>query len=276
MILVTGASGNVGGELVGVLAAAGRPVRALIRDTERFEARPGVEVVTGDLNRAETLTGALDGVEGVFLLGGFADMLGVLDRIRSAGAGHVVLLSSRSVAGGDPANAIVAMHQDSEAAVRGSGVGWTILRSSGFMSNTFEWVPQLRDGDEVHAPFAEVGIAVIDPYDIASVAAAVLNDPDYHGRHLHISGPEALRPADRLATLARVLGRPLTFRAQPDAEARAEMSRTVPERYVDAFFRFFSDGDFDDAPVLPTVEVVTGRPARTFEDWATAHAGAFS
>ncbi|MCZ4099953.1 NAD(P)H-binding protein [Streptomyces sp. So13.3] len=275
-ILVTGASGHVGGELVSQLAAQGRAVRALVRDPSAFEAPPGAEVAAGDLNRPESLTEALNGVDAMFLLGGFADMPGVLAGARAAGVRHVVLLSSRSVVGGNPENAVVAMHQGSEVAVRESGLGWTLLRPSGFMSNTFEWQGQLRAGDIVRAPFAGVPIAAIDPHDIAAVAAAVLGRDEHHGHSHPLSGPAAQRPVERAEILAKVLGRPLRFEGQPDDEARAEMlGNGVPERYVDAFFRFFVDGEFDDTPVLPTVEDLTGRPPRTFEDWARAHADAF-
>ena len=285
MILVTGASGHVGGELVSELAAAGQPVRALLRTmdgpvADSLAAQPGVQLSRGDLNDPASLAGPLAGVTGLFLLGGFPDMPGVLAQAHAAKVRHVVLLSSRSVVGGDPTNAVVAMHLAGEAALRGSGVPWTVLRSSGFMSNTFEWVPQLREGDVLHGPWADVPVAVIDPHDIAAVAAAVLTD-DYlpgvgeDGRVIPISGPAALLPADRADILGAVLGRRLRFEGQSDAEARAEMSRSVPAEYVDAFFRFFSDGEFDDSEVLPAVADITGQPARTFEEWATAHAAEF-
>jgi uncharacterized protein YbjT (DUF2867 family) len=305
MILVTGASGHVGGELTGQLAAAGHPVRALVREPGRPAAgplaQPEVQLSLGDLNEPDTLAGSLAGVTGLFLLGGFPDMPGVLAQARAAGVRHVVLLSSRSVTGGDPGNAVVAMHLAGEAALRESGLAWTVLRASGFMSNTFEWLPQLRAGDALRGPWADVPVAVIDPHDIAAVAARVLTDTELtdteltdteltdteltdtelpgtraEGHIIPLSGPEALLPADRAAILGSVLGRPLRFEGQADAEARAEMSRTVPAKYVDAFFRFFSDGEFDDSPVLSTVEDVTGRPARMFRQWATAHAAEFS
>ena len=268
MILITGATGNVGGELVRQLSAAQQPVRALVRSSDRAGKLAGVETAAGDLDKPASLATALKGVRAVFLLGGYPDMPSILSAIRQAGVERVVLLSSRSVAGGKPDNAIVSMWMVSEAAVRSSGVSWTILEPSGFMSNALRWAPQIRASDVIRAPFADAPIAMIDPADIAAVAALALTSPGHDSRTYMLSGPEAIRPADQVRVLAEVLGRNLRFEAQPDAEARIEMSKSMPAKVVDAFFRFFVDGEFDDSSVLPTVQQVTGRQPRTFRQWA--------
>jgi len=276
MILVTGATGNVGSELVRTLAAAGQPVRALVRDESRRAALPsGVEAAVGDLNRPETLDATLDGVRGVHLLAGYAGLPDALARMRAAGVERVTLQSSSAVPGGDVTNAVARYHIESEAAIRASGLGWTFLQPNGFMSNALEWAAQIRRGDVVRAPFANVRTAQIDPGDIAAVAATALTTGAHDGRSYRLSGPEALLAADRLAILARVLGRHLRLEPQPDHEARAEMSAAMPAEYVDAFFSFFVDGTLDESEVLPTVEQVLGRPPRTFAAWAEEHAGAF-
>lgn len=276
MILVTGANGNVGSELVTQLAGAKQQVRALVRDPGRNSLPVEVEFVAGDLDRPASLAPALAGVRGVFLLGGHKDMPGLLTQIRAAGVEHVVLLSSRSVVGGSPTNAIVRMWMTSEDAVRSSGVGWTMVRPSGFASNALRWLPQLRAADLVRAPFASAAIASIDPYDIAAVARVALTTAGHESRSYALSGPEALLPAQQVAILAKVLGRPLRFEAQPDDEARAELRHSTPEEFVDAFFRFFVAGEFDDAVILPTVQEVTGQAPRTFEQWARVHQAEFA
>lgn len=275
MILVTGATGNVGGEVVRALVNGGHAVRALTRGASQSIVPAGVEGVAGDLNRPETLSAALDGVQEVFLLPGYQDMPGVLAAMRRAGVEQVVLLSGSSAPGGDMTNAISRYMIRSEAAVRESGALWTILQPSGFMSNALQWAPQMRAGDVVRAPFAGVRVAVIDPYDIAAVAVEALLAQGHDGRSYLLTGPESLVPAERVAVLARVLGRTLRFEAQSDAEARAEMSSAMPADYVDAFFSFYVDGALDDSTVRPTVQELTGRPPRTFEQWAFAHADAF-
>jgi uncharacterized protein YbjT (DUF2867 family) len=261
--------------LVTQLASANHGVRALVRSPKGIARAANVETVVGDLGRPESLAPALEGVRGVFLLGGYRDMPGLLAEIRRAGVEHVVLLSSRSVVGGDPSNAIVQMWMTSEEAVRSSGVAWTLVRPSGFASNALRWLPQLRAGDLVRAPFANAPIASIDPHDIAAVAAVALTTEGHESRSYALSGPEAQIPAKQVEILARVLGRDLRFEAQPDEEARAELGRSAPAGFVDAFFRFFVKGEFDDAVVLATVAEVTGQAPRTFEQWARAHLGDF-
>jgi uncharacterized protein YbjT (DUF2867 family) len=275
MILVTGATGNVGDELVRALLAAGEPVRALIRrGADQARLPEGAQGVVGDLNDPATLGPALAGVSGVHLLAGYADMPGLLAAARAAGVERVTLQSGSSAQGGDLSNAVSRYHILSEQAIRESGLAWTFLQPDSFASNTLQWLPQLRAGDTIRAPFPNVRVAVIDPYDIAAVAAAALTTDAHEGRTYRLSGPESLLPADRVAILARVLGRELRFEGQSDEEARADMSASMPAEYVDAFMSFFADGTLDESEVLPTVEEVTGRPPRTFEQWARLHVDA--
>jgi len=274
MILVTGATGNVGGELVRALTEAGRPVRALTR-SGGAGLPPGAEAVAGDLNDPASLRPALDGADEVFLLPGYADMPGLLAEARKAGVSRVVQLSSKSADGGDMTNAVARFMIETEQAVRASGLAWTILRPVMFMSNAFQWLPQLRSGNVIRAPFANTRAAVIDPADIAAVAALALTTSGHDAKAYELTGPRALSPANRAEILGRALGRSLRFEAQPDDEARAEMSRTMPAQYVDAFFRFYADGTLDESPVSDAVPDITGRPARTFELWTAAHASAF-
>lgn len=276
MILVTGATGNIGGEVVRALAAAGRPVRALSRRAPGAPWPDGVEPATGDLDDPATLVGPLAGVRAVFLMSGYADMPGLLAAVREAGVERAVLLSSASVPTGDMDNAVTAYHVLSERAVRDSGVPHTFLRPSAFMSNAVQWAEQLAAGDVVRAAFPDVAAAVVDPADVGAVAATVLAGGGHDGEALRLTGPEALRPADRVRVLGEALGRDLRFEGLTDEQARAEYEATMPPAYVEAFFKFYAAGDLDESPVLPTVREVLGREPRTFGDWVAAHAGEFT
>lgn len=276
MFLVTGATGNIGGELVRALADSGQPVRALTRDGTSEDVPDQVQQIAGDLNDPDSVRPALAGIQAMFLMPGYQDAVRTLAYARELGVKHVVMLSGNSAGSGDTSNAVSAYMIEAETILKDSGLAWTIIRPYGFMSNTLQWIPQLKNGDQVTAPFADVAIAMIDPYDIAAVARLALTDEGHEGQIYHVTGPEPLRPADRVRILGAVLDRDLTFRPQPDDEARAEMSASMPQEYVDAFFSFYVDGTLDESTPLPTVADLTGRAPRTFEQWARAHASAFA
>ncbi|CAM4433815.1 NAD(P)H-binding protein [Nocardia ninae] len=276
MILVTGATGNIGGEVVTALSESGAPVRALVRDPATATLPAGVEAVTGDLNRPETMVDALDEVRALFLLPGYDNQADLLDRAKKAGVQRVVLLSSASAALQDLDNAVSRYMTLSERAVRESELAWTFLRPRSFMSNALRWLPQLAAGDVVRVQFPEVRFGAIDPADIAAVAALALTGDHLDGRTLELTGPQALLPADQIAILAATLDRPLVAQGLSTEETRAELSATMPQHYVEAFLSFFAGGTLDEATLHPTVQEVTGRAPRTFEQWAQAHAAAFT
>jgi uncharacterized protein YbjT (DUF2867 family) len=270
--LVTGATGNVGAEVIQALLRAGEHVRALVRDGDR-PLPPGVEPAVGDMNEASSLRDALAGVSGAFLMSGYPALL---EEVTRAGIGRVVLLSGSSADATDLDNAVSRYMVESEEAVRASGAAWTILRPRAFMSNALQWADQLRDGDVVRLQFPDVSRAVIDPRDIAAVASTALRDDAHGGQVYRLTGPESLLPADQLAILGSQLGRDLHAEPLTNQQTRAEMEQAMPSEYVEAFFSFYVDGNLDESEVLPTVEAVTGRAPRTFEQWAADHAGAFA
>jgi uncharacterized protein YbjT (DUF2867 family) len=275
MILVTGATGNIGRELVLALQERGQPVRALVHG-DRAVSRPDVSVVEGDLDEPSSLQPALEGVRSVFLLPGYRDMPGLLGAVRDAGVEHVVQLSGVSAGSGDRGNAISAYMIRTEEAVYEAGLPWTILRPVAFMSNALRWLPKLAAGDVLRLPFASVKTAAVHPADVAAVAAECLLGSGHEGQIYFPTGPESLTPADQVGVLARVLARDLRFEAQPDDEARAEMLAHTPADYVDAFFDFYAAGNLDESEVRSTVRDLTGRSPRTFEQWAIEHRADFA
>jgi uncharacterized protein YbjT (DUF2867 family) len=274
VILVTGATGNAGGGVVNGLLERGADVRGLVRQGSD-DLPDGVVAAPGDLNDPDSLHGPLEGVSAVFLLSGYEGLERTLELMRDAGVERVVLLSSSAAPSGDLSNAVARYHILSERAVHDSGLPWTFLRPNSFMSNALRWLPQLESGDVIHGPFADVPISTIHPDDLGAVAALALTTADHEGRTYRLSGPEALRPAEQVAILAKFSGRDLRFEAQTDEEARAEMEGQMPKEYVDAFFNFFREGAIDETTVHRTVKEVTGKEPRTFEEWAEANAEAF-
>jgi uncharacterized protein YbjT (DUF2867 family) len=273
--LVTGATGHVGPELVSQLLERGHSVRAIVRDrSEPPDLGEHVETFVGDLRDAETLRPALVGVDGVFLLSGYDDD-GLAREMLAADVSRAALLSSSAAPTGDLSNAVAAYHIRSEHAMEQAGIPVAFLRPNSFMSNALRWLPQIRSGAAIREPFADVAIATNDPRDIAAVATAALLADAPESRAYRITGPEALRAAERVAILSEVLGRRLPFEPLANDDARGEMSANMPPEYVDAFFDFFVEGSIDETTVLPTVADVTGRRPRTFQEWAQEHAGEF-
>ncbi|MEV6773337.1 NAD(P)H-binding protein [Nocardia sp. NPDC051030] len=269
---MTGATGNVGADLVQALAEGAEPVRAAVRNPERARLPGGVEAVAADLTVPESLAQALEGVRAVFLLPGYP---GVAQAAAKAGVEHIVQLSGVSAGTGDTSNAVTRYMVASEREVTESGAGWTILRPCAFDSNALRWLPQLNAGDVVRVPFPEVRTASLDSYDLAAVAAQAFQDDAHRGEILWPTGPESLLPADQVAILAQVLDRDLQCVGLTNEEAHADMLKNTPVEYVDAFFDFYVDGAIDESIVRPTVEQVTGRAPRTFAQWAAIHADAF-
>jgi uncharacterized protein YbjT (DUF2867 family) len=272
MILVTGATGNIGSATVTALRELDAPVRALSRSGRDWPA--GVEGVVGDLGDP-SVAAAADGVEAAFLLAGYGGEAALLEALRSAGARRVVLLSSISAPSGAMHNAVARYHILSEQAVAASGLGWTFLRPNSFHANALRWLPQLRAGDVVRGQFGDVPVAAVDPADVGAVAALALTSDDHAGQAYRLSGAAALRPAEQVAILGTALGRDLRWEGWTNEQARAELETQMPREYVDAFFEFFVDAIVDETTVQPTVPAVLGRPARSFEDWAAANADAF-
>jgi uncharacterized protein YbjT (DUF2867 family) len=276
MIVVTGATGNVGRPLVRELLAAGEQVTAVSRRSPR--ENPGnparLRHHQADLAAPQTLKPALDGAAALFLLtsGDFVAQGGnlddVLDVVRAGGVRRVVLLSSQGVGTGDHPSEL-------EDAVRRSGLEWTMLRPGGFHSNTLQWAGAVRAERTVAAPFGDVALPTVDPEDIAQVAAVALRDPGHAGRVHELTGPAPISPRQQTAAIADAVGEPVRFVEQTRAEARAEMVRFMPEPIADATLDILGNPSPGLRRVSPDVERVLGRPPRAFADWAARNASAF-
>lgn len=273
MIVVTGATGGVGAEVVRGLVESGHRVRALSRRPDELAVPDGVETARADLADAESLAAAFAGGTALFLYSTFGDPAIPVAAAKAAGIERIVLLSSAAVRDGadDP---IARHHRAVEQAVESSGLAWTHLRPGGFASNARWLAPQVRDG-VVRLAYPQVGTAPIDPADIAAVAVRALTEDGHAGRAYPLTGPEWLTQADEIRILAAALGVPLRVE-QVDAEAEiAVLTGSIPERFARG--RLEIQAAMVDRPsyVVDTVERVLGRPARTFADWAATHVTEF-
>ncbi|WP_406442187.1 NAD(P)H-binding protein [Streptomyces sp. NBC_00631] len=281
MILVTGATGTIGREVVRQLAGRGVKVRALTRDPAKARVPAGVEVVRGDHGDPVSLDAASAGATAVFLLrppgpdeGQDAALVGAA---RAAGAERLVKLSA--IATGESGSGPSAQwHVAGERAVRDSGLAWTVLRPSSFASNTLTWLEALRAGEPVPNMTGDGASGVIDPRDIAEVAVRALLDAGHAGRTYTLTGPEAITVPGQAAVLAEVLGRPVPTRDLSPDQTR-EFLRTawgmdgIPAEGVLTGLAFVRAGG--NAVVTEDAREVLGRPARTYRQWAEDHREAF-
>jgi uncharacterized protein YbjT (DUF2867 family) len=266
MIVVTGATGNVGRTLVRILTEDRVPVTAVARNI----GGPGT--VAGDLGEPESLRGVFEGAEALFLLVAGERPYDVLDLAKSAGVRRVVLLSSQG-AGTRPE--AYAHPRRFEAAVRESGLDWTILRSGGLDSNAFAWAGSIRAERTAAAPFGDVGLPFVDPDDVAAVAAAVLREDAHAGATYTLTGPAPTTPRARAAAIAAALGEEVTFSEQSRAEAYELMARFMPLPVVEGTLAVLGEPTEEERRVSPDVERVLGRAPGTFATWARRNAAAF-
>jgi uncharacterized protein YbjT (DUF2867 family) len=191
---------------------------------------------------------------------------------RLANVERIVKLSVLSVGHG-ATYPITTMHRAGEAAILDSGIGWTFLRPTAFMSNALNWAPMIAADQIVHAPFAVGRAAVVDPADVATVAAACLTQDGHNDRVYELTGPEPLSPPDQVAILSQALDRDLRYaEADPASTLVQWLSYGMPEELAHAVIEQFRS-TLEPYNSKPTGDIttVTNRPPHSFSDWAQAH-----
>ncbi|WP_458247931.1 SDR family oxidoreductase [Streptomyces sp. MAI_2237] len=280
MIVVTGATGNVGRTLVPLLASAGEEVVAVSRRAHLEDLPAGARHARADLADAASLRPALDGADALFVvLGSELNSRGqspraLLDEVTAAGVKRVVLLSSQ-INSTRPQAPSHARLREFEEAVRASGVDFTVLRPAGFASNAFAWAESVRARRTVLAPFGEVALPVVDPADIADVAAAALREDGHAGRTYELTGPEAIGPRRQAEVIAEELGEDVAFVELSREQARAHLAQFMPEEVVDGTLDILGRPLPAEQTVSTDVQHVLHRPARPFAAWVARNAAAF-
>jgi uncharacterized protein YbjT (DUF2867 family) len=284
MILVTGATGQHGREILRLLSARGIAARALVRDPAKagaIAALPQVEIVRGDMARADTLAKALRGIDRAILISSATpDMLEVqsnfIDCARSAGVRHVVKLSG-IVPGLDSPFRFARMHAEIEKRLESSGMAFTHLRPGEFMSVYFRQVPAIVNKGALMLPMENARVASIDVGDIAEIAALVLTGAGHEGKIYRLTGPEALTMTEVAAKLSAATGKPIRYVNVPPEDARqAQLAAGMPPFLANALFELFAERrNGAEAKVWPDSAMLLGRRPTAFDEFAGRHAAVF-
>jgi len=284
MILVTGASGLNGKELLRRLSARGIAVRALVRHPAKAEAiaaLPHVEIVQGDMARPETLAAALQDIDRAMLISSSdPHMLDVqsnfIDAAKKAGVRHVVKLSG-IMPELNSAFRFARMHGEIEKRLEASGIAFTHLRAGEFMSAYFRQAPMIAAKGAMFLPMADARIASIDVGDIAEVAVTVLTKPGHEGKIYPLTGPEALTMTEVAEKLSAATGKPIRYINVPPEDARkAQLAAGMPPYLADALFELFAERrNGREAKVWPDAEALLGRRPTSFDEFARSNAAVF-
>lgn len=283
MILVTGATGAVGTEVVKELAARAAPTRALVRSLEKAARFDGldVEIMQGDLEDDASVQAALAGVEHFFLLTANPPNQLELERrllaaAATAGVEHIVKLSASSVSEDSEVN-FFRWHREIERRIEESGIGWTHIQPNNFFQNTLFQVDSIKRQNAFYGPMANGRVASVDVRDVAAVTAVALTEPGHMGTALELTGPAALTHDEMASELSAAVGREISYVNLSVEDFRAsilEMGR--PEYFADGLSTLYGQlADGAQSHVTTTIEDVTGSPARTWAGFVADHADAF-
>lgn len=284
MILVTGATGHAGSEVVRALSDRGERVRAFVRDPQQAREKlgDGIELAVGDFGDRRSVRAALEGVDDVVL--SCADdprrvawETSAIDAAAAAGVRRIVKLSAVGAAPDSPV-AFWDWHDRVERHLMASGVPGVILRSSFYMTNVLAAAGQVASEGRLYAPAAGARIAMIDPRDVGVAAAAVLSGPDHDGRTYVLTGPEAITYVQVAAALSAATGRAVEFIDVPDEAAKQGLiGAGLPDFVAEHVVRAFAMARQGVAEqVTPAVESLIGRPPRNVASFARDHARLFA
>lgn len=282
-VLISGATGTTGGEVLRQLRAADVPVRAMTRSEESAERfrDEGIDAAVADLADPATLGAALEGVDAVYVANPASPDLpahegALAQAAAAAGVGHLVKLSVIGASPDAPLD-FARMHHAGEQAIKQAGIPWTMVRPNGFMQNTLAWADQIAGGT-VYGPVIDARWSIVDARDVAGVAVAVLRDPGAHaGEAYVVTGPEPSSPREQVAILSELLGRPIeaaevTIDQAEAAMVDADIPAWTAER-LGELFGLYRDGLAEG--VSPEAERLIGQAPRDYRAFARDHLAAF-
>jgi uncharacterized protein YbjT (DUF2867 family) len=278
MVLITGATGNVGREVVKLILDEGGHVAAVSRNPAAASLPAKARVIKGDPSQPQSLATAFNGIEAVLLspraLAGAAKEFVTL--AASSGVRRAVVLSALTVQYGGGLRRFADEFQAVEDAVKHSGLEWTLLRSADYASNTKAWIPQIQAGDVVRGAYGEAKTSTVHERDVAAVAARALLDAIHAGETYVLTGPHSLTQRDKVRAIGQAIGRDLKWQEVPADQIRqAMLARGLPADVPDRMLGYLADSVERPGPSSDTVQQILGRRALTFSEWATEHAAEF-
>jgi (4-alkanoyl-5-oxo-2,5-dihydrofuran-3-yl)methyl phosphate reductase len=279
MLLITGATGNIGRELIPLLLEMGQPIRVFVRDERKVaHLDAGVERVLGDLDQPETLVPAVKDVERIFLVTYETRQdINVIEAAKRAGVRHIVKLST--IEATEHKIQVGKWHYEREELIRASGLPWTFLRPSMFMSNSIDWwAESIKGQNSVFFPGGKKGkVAPVDPRDVARVAACTLTKSGHAGQAYELTGSELFTIGEMVQVISKVLGKPIQYVDIPPIAAKLFMLKTgMDKTLVNALMEVLKSLRRNEGAVITdTVPRITGQPPCTFEAWCREHRRAF-
>ena len=284
-ILITGATGNIGGELVEQLTAQKVPFRAMVRhakDVEALSQPEGVEAVIGDFDDETTVADALQGIERAFLLTPSTERAETqqktfVELARRAGVEHIVKQSQWAAAADSPVR-FLRYHAAVEEKIQESGLAYTFLRPNLFMQGLLGFRDTIVQQDKFFAAVGEAKISAVDTRDIAAVAAAALTGEGHTGKIYNLTGPQALSHAEMAEKLSAALGRPIQFvDVSPEAMHDTLLQVGFPAWQPDGLIEDYAHYARGEAAVVTgDTKAATGKAPHTFEVFARDYASAFA
>ncbi|HEY8796730.1 MAG TPA: SDR family oxidoreductase [Candidatus Dormibacteraeota bacterium] len=284
MILITGATGLNGSELVRRLSAKGIPSRALVRNPAKAQilaSLPNVEVVEGDMARPDSLTEALRGIERAMLISSSDPTMietqsSFIDAARRAGVRHVVKLSG-IIPELDSPFRFARMHAEIEQRLEDSGLAYTHLRAGEFMPSYFRQVPSIVARGIMALPMADARIASVDIGDLAEVAIVVLTTSGHEGKTYPLTGPESLTMAEVAEKLSAAIGKTIRYVDVPHEEAKAaRLAAGMPPYLAEGLDELLAERRRGkESKVWPTIEEVFGLKPTRFDEFARQNAAIF-
>jgi uncharacterized protein YbjT (DUF2867 family) len=280
MILITGASGNVGREVLKQISQAGHKVRAAYQSSQKAAQCPaGVEPVIVDFNRPDTLRAALNGIDCVFLVGPVAPNLVELEskateEFKGAGVARLVKLSAM----GTRAATFPRQHAESEDGIKASGVAWTFLRPNGFMQNMAIYnAATVRGQNAFYGSAADGKVSHVDLRDVGAAALRVLTEDGHLGKTYTLTGATALSNSEAAAILSLVLGREICYvNLPPEQMKQALLGAGTPEWNANGIIdleALYREGGA--STVSPDVEQLLGKKPTAYEQFARDYAANF-